>query len=116
MWPLYYVGTYLLAATAPTTPSTILDINPNQDSAHQTIPLVDTIIKAVSGLGWLALVAALAGLLISAALWAIGSYSNNFQQTINGKRGVAVSAAAALIIGLAKILVNRLYFLGSAAS
>lgn len=77
------------------------------DPTH--VPLNGFIVQAVHSLEWIALIAALVGLLISAGFWAAGAYSNNYQQVFNGKRGVAISAVAAIIIGLAPYLLNLLY-------
>ncbi|HEX6395246.1 MAG TPA: DUF6112 family protein [Acidimicrobiales bacterium] len=48
--------------------------------------------------GW-ALMAALLGLIVGAVIWAFGHYSHNYQQAVNGRRGVMVSALAAVLIG-----------------
>ena len=59
--------------------------------------------------GW-ALIAALVGVVIGAILWAFGHYSQNYQQAYNGRRGVMVSALAALLIGGAPHIIG--FFLG----
>jgi type IV secretory pathway VirB2 component (pilin) len=55
--------------------------------------------------GW-ALLAAVVGVVVGAILWAFGHYSQNYQQAYNGRRGVMVSALAALLIGGAPHIVN----------
>ncbi len=60
----------------------------------------------VNGLGAWALIAALVGLVIGAAAWALGVHSQNYQQSMVGKRAVLVSALAALLIGAAPHLVT----------
>ena len=89
------------------------------DASHPDstqIPLSPFIDSLTHGLEWLALILALVGLLISAGVWAAGAYSNNFSQTFNGKRGVAISAVAAVVIGFAPKLLNFLLSQGQTAS
>jgi len=43
-------------------------------------------------------------------MWAFGHYSQNYQQAYNGRRGVMVSALAALLIGGASPIIN--FFVG----
>ncbi len=59
-----------------------------------------------NGLGGWALMAAMAGLVIGAVMWAFGHYSQNYQQAYNGRRGVLVSGLAAVLIGGAAQIVN----------
>src|SRR5579862_9294874 len=65
-----------------------------------------------NGLGGWALIAALAGLVIGAALWALGSHSQNYQQSFVGRRAVLVSGVAALLVGAAPALVNFFFHAG----
>ncbi len=67
----------------------------------------------VNGLGAWALVAALAGLVIGAAAWALGVHSQNFQQSMVGRRAVLVSGLAALLIGAAPHIVNFFFSAGN---
>jgi len=53
----------------------------------------------ISGLAFWALLAALAGLLISAAVWALSSHSGNYHYASMGRRGTLISAASALLVG-----------------
>lgn len=57
--------------------------------------------------GW-ALIAAMIGVVVGAVMWAFGHYSQNWQQAYNGRRGVLVSALAAVLIGGAPHIVNIL--------
>lgn len=66
----------------------------------------------VNGLGGWALILALAGLVLGAALWAFGSHSQNYQQSFVGKRAVLVSGLAALLIGAAPVIVNFFFNTG----
>jgi hypothetical protein len=60
----------------------------------------------VNGLAFWMLLAALAGVLVGAGVWALGSHGNNHQWASKGRSGAVVSAAAALVIGAAGAIVN----------
>ncbi|MGH8980034.1 MAG: hypothetical protein ACRDWE_03290 [Acidimicrobiales bacterium] len=66
----------------------------------------------VDGLGGWALTLALAGLVVGAALWAVGSHSQNYQQSFVGKRAVLVSGFAALIVGAAPAIIDFFFHTG----
>jgi hypothetical protein len=76
------------------------------------LPGGHTLLTLVNGLGGWALILALAGLVIGAALWAIGSHSQNYQQSFVGKRAVLVSGVAALIIGAAPTIIDFFFHTG----
>lgn len=59
----------------------------------------------ISGLAFWALLAALAGLLVSAALWALSSHSGNYHHTSMGRRGTLISAVAAFLVGAAPAII-----------
>jgi hypothetical protein len=80
------------------------------------LPGGSTLQSLTNGLGAWALVAALAGLLIGAAAWALGSHSQNYQQSMVGKRAVLVSGLAALLIGAAPEIVNFFFHAGTGVS
>jgi hypothetical protein len=73
------------------------------------LPGGGTLQALVNGLGAWALIAALVGLVIGAAAWALGVHSQNYQQSMVGRRAVLVSGLAALLIGAAPDLVNFFY-------
>ena len=77
-------------------------LNPSMNS----LPGGGTLQALVNGLGAWALIAALVGLVIGAAAWALGVHSQNFQQSMVGRRAVLVSGLAALLIGAAPQIVN----------
>ena len=77
--------------------------------ALNALPGGGTLQALVNGLGAWALIAALVGLVIGAAAWALGVHSQNFAQSMVGKRAVLVSALAALLIGAAPPIVNFFY-------
>ena len=66
----------------------------------------------VVALGAWALILALIGLIVGAAMWAIGAHSNNYQQSYSGRRTVLASGGAALVIGAAPALVNFFFHAG----
>ena len=82
--------------------STGVTLNPSLDS----LPGGGTLQALVNGLGAWALIAALVGLVIGAGAWALGVHSQNFQQSMVGRRAVLVSGLAALLIGAAPQIVN----------
>jgi MFS family permease len=61
--------------------------------------------------GW-ALLAAGVGIVVGAIMWAFGHYSQNYQQAYNGRRGVLVSALAAVLIGGAPTIITFFLNLG----
>jgi MFS family permease len=68
--------------------------------------------QLTNGIGGWALVLALVGLVVGAAAWALGAHSHNYQQGINGRKTVLVSALAALLIGAAPAIVNFFFHAG----
>jgi hypothetical protein len=65
-----------------------------------------------NGIAGFALVFCLIGLVVGAGLWALGSNSNNYQQTLVGKRAFMVCTLAALLIGAAAAIINFFYGAG----
>jgi MFS family permease len=63
------------------------------------LPGAQTLQRLADGIGGWALIAAMMGIVVGAILWAFGHYSQNYQQAYNGRRGVMVSALAAVLIG-----------------
>jgi MFS family permease len=95
-----YLALSLLRSNNPVT------FNPDANNLPG-LPVID---KLTSGLeGW-ALIAATIGILVGAIVWAFGHYSQNYQQAYNGRRGVLLSAAAAILIAGAPAIVN--FFVG----
>jgi MFS family permease len=66
----------------------------------------------MNGLGGWALALSLVGLLIGAAAWALGSHSQNYQQSYVGRRAVLISGLAALLIGAGPAIVNFFFTTG----
>src|SRR5205809_7545415 len=61
--------------------------------------------QLINGLAFWGLLAALAGLFISSAVWALSAHSGNYHQASVGRRGTIISAAAAFLVGAAPALV-----------
>ncbi len=68
--------------------------------------------QLIDGIGSWALIAALLGMVVGAAVWGLGHHSQNYHQAYNGRKGLLVSAAAALLIGAAPPIINFLNTLG----
>lgn len=77
------------------------------------LPGGDVLQNLTNGIGGWALIAALVGLVVGAAVWALGAHSQNYQQSFSGKRTVLVSGLAALLIGAGPGLVNFFFHSGS---
>ncbi len=77
------------------------------------LPGGGTLQDLANGLGAWALIAALAGLVIGAAAWALGVHAQNFQQSMVGRRAVLVSGLAALLIGGAPPIINFFFNAGT---
>ncbi len=83
-----------------------LQLDPNPD----LLPGAQVLQQLANGVGGWALIAAMVGIVVGAVMWAFGHYSQNYQQAYNGRRGVMVSALAAVLIGGAPHIVS--FFLG----
>ncbi|MBO0728257.1 MAG: hypothetical protein J2P57_03290 [Acidimicrobiaceae bacterium] len=88
-----------------------LKVNVHPDPSQ--LPGGPQIQTLLDGLGGWALLASLAGLLISSIAWALGSFGGNYHAVSRGKTGVIVCAACALIAGAAAPIINFFSQLGS---
>jgi hypothetical protein len=77
-------------------------ISPNGDG----LPGLAEARKLVGALLTFGLIAAVAGIVISAIAWALSSHSGNSHYASKGKTGVLIAAAAALLIGGADAIVS----------
>lgn len=89
----------------------LLKVNVHPDPGK--LPGGAQIQQLLDGLGGWALIAALAGLLISVIVWALGSFGGNYHAVSRGKTGVLVCAAAAVVAGGAAPIINFFSHLGS---
>ena len=93
-----------MAVLAGSSPTVTVAPDPGQ------LPGSNVLSNLTNGIDAWALIAAMIGLVVGAIIWAFGHYSQNYQQAYNGRRGVMVSALAAVLIGGAPHIVN--FFLG----
>ena len=70
------------------------------------LPGISTLSNMVGALLTVGLIACVAGLVIAAIVWAIGSHSSNPHLAGRGKSGVLVAFVAAVLIGGANVLVD----------
>lgn len=92
------------ATTVLSGPASSVQMNPNPT----LLPGWNVLDDLTNGLAGWALIAAMAGVVIGAVIWAFGHYSQNWQQAYNGRKGVLVSGLAAVLIGGAPQIINML--------
>lgn len=80
------------------------------EPSDTALPGATVLHNIANGIGSWALIAAMLGIVVGAVMWAFGSYSQNYQQAYNGRRGVLVSGLAALLIGGAPHIID--FFFG----
>jgi hypothetical protein len=68
--------------------------------------------QVANGLAAWALIGALIALLLGAALWAVGSHSQNAHHSALGRRAVWSALVAAVLIGAAPALINFFFTTG----
>ena len=68
--------------------------------------------QIADGIASWALIGALIALLLGAALWAIGSHTQNMHHSAQGRRAVLTSLVAAVLIGAAPTLINFFFKTG----
>lgn len=79
------------------------------------LPGSNVLQQLVNGAEAWALVIALLGAFIGAALWAVASHSHNHHYAARGRMAALISGASALIVGAAPGLVNFFAHLGATA-
>ena len=70
------------------------------------IPGLSTLQAIAGGLLTAGLIACVAGIVIAAICWALGSHNGNSRLAMSGRSGVLVGVAAALVVGGADALVT----------
>jgi hypothetical protein len=83
------------------------------DPNAKGLPGSQALQSLVGGLAFWALLAALAGLIISSAVWALSSHAGNYHHAGMGKRGTLISAGAALLVGAAPAVIAFFEDLGN---
>jgi hypothetical protein len=78
------------------------DVSPNSTG----LPGINSLSNIVGALLTVGLIACVAGLVIAAIVWAIGTHSSNPHLGSRGKTGVLVALVAAMLIGGANVLVD----------
>jgi hypothetical protein len=82
--------------------SIMADVSPNSTG----LPGISSLSNIVGALLTIGLIACVAGLVIAAIIWAIGTHSSNPYLAGRGKSGVLVAFVAAILIGGANVLVD----------
>ena len=78
------------------------------------LPGTPALEKLIDGLAAVALLACVAGVLIGAAQWALGSKSNNYSHASDGKSKALYGLLGAFVVGAGAALINFFYNSGSA--
>ena len=81
----------------------------------QGLPGSNVLQQLVNGAEAWALVIALLGAFIGAALWAVASHTHNHHFAARGRMAALISGASALLVGAAPGLVNFFAHLGTTA-
>ena len=76
------------------------------------LPGGSVIQQFADGLAAWGLLAALIALVVGAALWAIGSHTQNMHHSLTGRRAVTSALVAALLVGAAPTLINFFFSAG----
>ena len=95
--------------TTTNRPIAAVNVSPNTNG----LPGINELQTLVGALLTVGLIAALAGLAISASLWAVGNHASNPHMSGRGKTGVLVSFVAAALTGGAVALINFFATAGS---
>jgi hypothetical protein len=86
-----------------------ISITPNSDG----LPGISQGEKLVGAVLTIAVIAAVAGMLMGATVWALGSHSANPQVQSRGKTGVLASIIAAILAGGVLVIINFFYNIGA---
>ena len=92
----------MLVIIAGTNIGRVADVTPNSTG----LPGISSLSAIVGALLTIGLIACVAGLILAAIVWAIGTHSANPSLSGRGKTGVLVAFAAAMLIGGANVLVD----------
>lgn len=98
-------------AAAAGSGSAIPTVTPN----GSTLPGTGTLVQMLGGLQLDAVLVAIAGVIIGAAVWALSSHSGQYQGVSRGRTAVLASALAAVVIGFGPEAVHVLFNLGQSS-
>jgi hypothetical protein len=90
----------------------MLFANVNLTPSTSALPGSAALQSIANGIAAWALIGALVSLLLGAALWAVGSHTQNMHQSSQGRRAVLTSLIAAVLIGAAPTLINFFFNTG----
>ena len=88
-----------------------ISVSPNASG----LPGSSSLVSLLGGLQFDALLAAIAGILIGAAVWALSSHTNNYQGSSRGRTAVIVSALSAVVFGFGPALIQWFFNFGQSA-
>jgi type IV secretory pathway VirB2 component (pilin) len=81
-------------------------------TATNDLPGENVLTTLASGVAHWALIAAVLGVIVGGVMWAFGHFSHNYQQSLNGRKGVIVSGVAALLIGASQQVISFFFTQG----
>lgn len=84
-------------------------ISPNEGG----LPGLSVLKQVIGSINLFGIIAVVGALAVSAGVWAWGHHSGGHQAEANGKKGVLVSAGAALLLGAANGIVSFFSTLGT---
>lgn len=90
----------------------VAQTGPQLDPTATGLPGSAVLQGLINGIGWYAMGAAVIGIVVGAVAWGLGQHSQNYHQAYAGRKGVLISAAAALLIGGASPIINFFQTLG----
>jgi hypothetical protein len=87
-------------------------VDVNLSPSISSLPGSAALQSIINGIGGWALAGALVALVLGAALWALGSHTQNMHQSAAGRRAVMTSLVAAVLIGAAPELITFFFKTG----
>lgn len=94
----------------------VLAFDPGVTPKEGGLPGLAVLKDVVSSINLFGIIAVVAALAVAGVMWAWGSHSGNHQAEANGKKGVMISAGAALLLGGANGIVSFFSAMGTRIS
>lgn len=88
----------------------VVEVDPSAGEGQ--LPGTGTASEFANGIAFYALVFVLIGAVLSGGLWALGAFSNNYTQSVNGRKGFLICIGAAFAIGATNVLVDWFFTRG----